>query len=33
MLAAGTIIVMLPITGLYLLFQRSFVSGLLQGER
>ncbi|MDJ1134314.1 carbohydrate ABC transporter permease [Streptomyces iconiensis] len=31
MLAAGTIIVMLPITLLYLLFQRSFVSGLLQG--
>lgn len=31
MLAAGTVIVMLPITVLYLLFQRSFVSGLLQG--
>ncbi|GAA2637258.1 carbohydrate ABC transporter permease [Streptomyces axinellae] len=31
MLAAGTILVMLPITVLYLLFQRSFVSGLLQG--
>ncbi|MGP3988820.1 carbohydrate ABC transporter permease [Streptomyces sp. 3N207] len=31
MLAAGTILVMLPITIVYLLFQRSFVSGLLQG--
>lgn len=31
MLAAGTIIVMLPVTILYLLFQRTFVSGLLQG--
>ncbi|MBA0053386.1 carbohydrate ABC transporter permease [Streptomyces sp. AJS327] len=30
-LAAGTIIVMLPIVLLYLLFQRSFVAGLLQG--
>lgn len=30
-LAAGTIIVMLPIMVLYLLFQRSFISGLLQG--
>nr|WP_243274805.1 carbohydrate ABC transporter permease [Streptomyces albus] len=31
MLAAGTILVMLPITLAYLLFQRSFVAGLLQG--
>ncbi|MGI5351365.1 carbohydrate ABC transporter permease [Streptomyces sp. CA-250714] len=31
MLAAGTILVMLPITIVYLLFQRSFVSGMLQG--
>ncbi|MEU2082434.1 carbohydrate ABC transporter permease [Streptomyces albus] len=31
MLAAGTIVVMLPITIVYLLFQRSFVAGLLQG--
>ncbi|MBO8195286.1 carbohydrate ABC transporter permease [Streptomyces oryzae] len=31
MLAAGTILVMLPITIVYLLFQRSFVSGLLRG--
>lgn len=30
-LAAGTIIVMLPIMVVYLLFQRSFVAGLLQG--
>ncbi|MCT2590767.1 carbohydrate ABC transporter permease [Streptomyces sp. N2-109] len=30
-LAAGTIIVMLPITVVYLLFRRSFVAGLLQG--
>ncbi|RCG25191.1 carbohydrate ABC transporter permease [Streptomyces reniochalinae] len=31
MLAAGTILVMLPITIVYVLFQRSFVAGLLQG--
>ncbi|MFG7943421.1 carbohydrate ABC transporter permease [Streptomyces cacaoi] len=31
MLAAGTVLVMLPITLLYLIFQRSFVAGLLQG--
>lgn len=31
MLAAGTIVVMLPITIVYLVFQRSFVAGLLQG--
>ncbi|MEU9745952.1 carbohydrate ABC transporter permease [Streptomyces niveus] len=30
-LAAGTVIVMLPIMIVYLLFQRSFVTGLLQG--